>query len=330
MRADYLGPVLALALGLMAFVRFWRVGNIPLRNDKLEYLVYPVSQMLLVIFMAVAGAMIDAGDAYWAVLIACGLISAFASPMLLRMLLRARQRDIMRERSRILDEQLGHQREHLRLAQREEESIRSSYEVVGAAYQAVWTSLEAGDVSEASAELGRLEASPLLLAPRIRTGHVALDALLMVKARACQERGVRFEVEVTLPDGFHMDDVDLCAMVSNLLDNALNACERLPHDARWITVSIDVVAGILVVQVRNSYEAEEHIPTSEIDAPLGCHVNMRENQEVGADTAPRAIVREHGWGLKIVDMIARRHGGELSCEQAEGEWASIITMPMML
>lgn len=330
MRADYLGPVLALALGLMAFVRFWRVDDIPLRNDKLGYLVYPVSQMLLVIFMAVAGTMIDAGDACWAVLIACGLISAFASPMLLRMLLRARQRDIMRERSRMLDEQLGHQREHLRLAQREEESIRSSYEVVGAAYQAVWASLEAGDVAEASAELERLEASPLLLVPRIRTGRIALDALLTVKARACQEQGVRFEVEAALPDGFSMDDVDLCAMVSNLLDNALHACEHLPYEARWITVSTDVVAGILVIQVRNSYEVEQRVLVPDIDTSFGRHVAVNENQGACSETAQREIVREHGWGLKIVDMVARRHGGELSCEQTEGEWASIITVPMTL
>uniref|UniRef100_UPI0015637A24 sensor histidine kinase n=2 Tax=Ruminococcus TaxID=1263 RepID=UPI0015637A24 len=73
----------------------------------------------------------------------------------------------------------------------------------------------------------------------IKTGNVMADAVLNSKLSVAEQKGIRLNVKAHIPNGVALTDVELCSILGNLLDNAMEACEKLPVDARFIRVYID-------------------------------------------------------------------------------------------
>ena len=62
----------------------------------------------------------------------------------------------------------------------------------------------------------------------IKTGNVMADAVLNSKLTTAQKANIKVTVKAGVPDDIVMSDVELCAVMGNLLDNALEACMKLP------------------------------------------------------------------------------------------------------
>lgn len=80
---------------------------------------------------------------------------------------------------------------------------------------------------------------------------MVVDAVAVDKARRCQAEGIALELRLALPQDLPLDGPTLCSVFANLLDNAMEACLRLPAEARQITCSAVCRGGYLIVQERN-------------------------------------------------------------------------------
>ena len=91
-------------------------------------------------------------------------------------------------------------------------------------------------------------------------------------------------------------------VLGNLMDNAIEACRRLPEGTpRRITAHGRVNGGFLVLRVQNPVSGEEN------NIPVG-----------------GALLDHHGWGLSIVRQIAERRGGRLTTERSDGRFISTV------
>ena len=88
-----------------------------------------------------------------------------------------------------------------------------------------------------------------------------------------------------------IDDIDLCNLIGNLLDNAILAAEKCDPESRLIEIKITSAASRLVTIVRNSI----------------CDSVLRENPELKSTKADSA---EHGFGIKTIKYIAEKYNGK--------------------
>ena len=65
----------------------------------------------------------------------------------------------------------------------------------------------------------------------INTGNTALDAILNTKKSLAESKGIAFNTDIHIPERLSLDPKDLCIIFGNALDNAIEACERLPEHA---------------------------------------------------------------------------------------------------
>ena len=72
----------------------------------------------------------------------------------------------------------------------------------------------------------------------IKTGNVMADAVLNSKLTTAQKANIKVTVKAGVPDDIVMSDVELCAVMGNLLDNALEACMKLPEEERFLRIFI--------------------------------------------------------------------------------------------
>ena len=140
----------------------------------------------------------------------------------------------------------------------------------------------------------------------VRTGNVMADAVLSSKLSVAGQKGIQLSVKAHIPDGVMLSDVELCSVLGNLLDNAVEACEKMPGDARFIRVYIDKFKGQFYLSVQNS-SPDVH----------------RDSKRFRTTKAG-----EHGFGLFRIDRIAKKYGGYVNRQYEEGVFATELLLPL--
>ncbi|HIX90375.1 MAG TPA: GHKL domain-containing protein [Candidatus Agathobaculum pullicola] len=164
--------------------------------------------------------------------------------------------------------------------------------------------LEQGDTDGALYYLDALSESPALQgAQRICANEVA-NAVLVSKSEAMRQAGLIPDFAVTLPEPLPLFDTDLCAMLGNALDNAMEAAAQAGD--KTVIVRCKVQKGLFMLRVENALDREvlPGLSTTKED--------------------PSA----HGLGLPSMREIASRNGGTLETSVQDGKFALLICIPV--
>lgn len=86
----------------------------------------------------------------------------------------------------------------------------------------------------------------------IETGNVALDAVLTTKKAMADSKNIKFSLKVQLPEKISVDDMDLCSIFGNALDNAIEACERILNGKKEINVSVFCQNKMIFCKISNT------------------------------------------------------------------------------
>ena len=140
----------------------------------------------------------------------------------------------------------------------------------------------------------------------IQTGNVMADAVLNSKLSVAEQKSIQLNVEAHIPKGIEMTDVEMCSVLGNLLDNAIEACEKLPCDKRFLRVYIDKFKGQFYLSVQNSSPSIQ--------------------RDKGIFRTTKAGT--HGFGLFRIDRIAKKYGGYVNRQYEEGVFATELLLPL--
>lgn len=146
--------------------------------------------------------------------------------------------------------------------------------------------------------LDELQAPVRELADTVWTGDETADYLINSKTAAAAEYGVRLQAQVEYPRHTNIRSADLCAILGNLLDNALEAAKQAETvEQREIRLTIRRINQMLVIKVENGFAT----------APVS------ENGELKTTKAGGGL---HGWGLKSARTAAEKYDGmiQTGCE----------------
>lgn len=131
-----------------------------------------------------------------------------------------------------------------------------------------------------------------------------VNAVITVKADAARQRGIAFDAAVDLDD-WEIEEIDQSNLFSNLLDNALEGC--LPGQPnQFISLGAGEKKGIYAVKVQNSCDPAK---------------TLRPGQTPGTAKQNRT---HHGFGLKILQSIAEKYGGELRIHCENGVFTAEV------
>ena len=221
------------------------------------------------------------------------------------------------EQQNTLLARLETQKEYGERLQRSDEELRAFRHDYKNHLIVVRSYLESGNVEAAKAYFDSInELSPEALR-KVSTGNFAADALISYKLRAAEGKGVSFCFEGHIPPG-GMRDEDLCAILSNLLDNAVEAAAPLEGEKN---VHIEAVSrnGFLLLCVTN--------PTAGATSS-GQSGRRTNNSGVDLPATTKADKKNHGYGLKNVRKAARKYGGNLTTESGEHMFSANVMIKL--
>lgn len=115
--------------------------------------------------------------------------------------------------------------------------------------------LAMGKLEELETYLNELDHDLTTVDTVIKTGNVMVDAILNSKISVAASKGIAVEAKAVVPEKLDtsLSEVDVCLIVGNLMDNAIEACMKMRQEGqRFIRVYIDILKGQLYIYMINA------------------------------------------------------------------------------
>lgn len=166
-----------------------------------------------------------------------------------------------------------------------------------------------GDMDALKVYLDELDTDLNTVDTVVKTGNPMADAILNSKISLARSRNIPTQVDAHIPVKLKMSELDLCCIIGNLFDNAMEASMALPEEKRMIRVYMDMKGTQLYISFTNFTAAKKLSKVGK---------GFRTSKGEG-----------HGFGLVRIDDIVSRYDGYLSRNSEDGAFTTEILIPQV-
>lgn len=143
----------------------------------------------------------------------------------------------------------------------------------------------------------------------IKTGNPVTDAILNSKISLAKAKGIEVVADAHIPVKLKSSEIDLCCILGNLFDNAIEASVKLPPEERVIRVYMDMKGTQLYISFTN----------------LTAGRKLQKDGRRFRSTKGEG----HGFGLVRIDAIVERLDGYISRNSEDGAFTTEILLPQV-
>lgn len=166
-----------------------------------------------------------------------------------------------------------------------------------------------GDMDALKVYLDELDTDLNTVDTVVKTGNPMADAILNSKISLARSRNIPTQVDAHIPVKLKMSELDLCCIIGNLFDNAMDASMALPEEKRMIRVYMDMKGTQLYISFTNFTAAKKLDKVGK---------GFKTSKGGG-----------HGFGLVRIDDIVSRYDGYLSRNSEDGAFTTEILIPQV-
>lgn len=143
----------------------------------------------------------------------------------------------------------------------------------------------------------------------IKTGNPMTDAILNSKISLAKSKDIQVVADAHIPVKLNSSEIDLCCIIGNLFDNAIEASLKLPKEQRLIRVYMDMKNTQLYISFTN-FTADK---------------KMKKEGNLFRSTKGEG----HGFGLIRIDTIIERLEGYINRNSEDGAFTTEILLPQI-
>lgn len=134
-----------------------------------------------------------------------------------------------------------------------------------------------------------------------------VDAILNGKMNIAAQNAIPVNAKAKIPENTPVTDVDLCVIIGNLLDNAVEENKKLPEDDRFIRIYIGQKNTQLYLAITNA-------------------AGKKQTKRGGLFGSSKGT--DHGFGLTRVENIVKKYGGLFAADSEDGGFTAEILIPL--
>ncbi len=164
-----------------------------------------------------------------------------------------------------------------------------------------------GDLPAICEYLEKLDTDLSTVDTVLKTGNKMADAIINSKISLANGKHIPVKADANIPVALTISEIDLCVIIGNLFDNAIEASLALPEDKRMIRVYMDMKNTQLYMSFTNFTAGGK----------------LKKSGGIFKTTKGEG----HGFGLVRIDDIVKRYGGYLSRNSEEGAFTTEILLP---
>ena len=156
--------------------------------------------------------------------------------------------------------------------------------------------------------MGDIDSVNRSTSPLVLCDNDIINVILALKHEEMKKHDITFEVNVKCElSDIPVTDRELTSVITNLLDNAMEACIKC-ETQRKVIITFGKQQGFYIIKVQNSFREDVYIPNSVADA-----FTTKDDKE------------SHGLGLRLINTISKRYDGNFSMYEDDGMVVSVVT-----
>ena len=168
--------------------------------------------------------------------------------------------------------------------------------------------LNDGDYNEAQRYVNKINTSLVGEVNWVNTNNVIVNAVVNSKYQEATDKNIVFTFKINDLSGIKLEDEDIVAILSNLLNNAIEAAEKCVVNRR-IKLKINQNGNELIIAVSNTYAEKLEIQNGEYK------------------TTKTDKTQEHGIGIKNIIKAVKKYDGDYLIDNEDGEFNFMIIIP---
>jgi signal transduction histidine kinase len=215
-----------------------------------------------------------------------------------------------RQREQVLQEQLRLTERQMETQMRYYRKIRENMSLVNQIrhdlnnqLQTAYSLLQSDHADAARAQLDEIRANLGKKAGAEYCENPVVNAVLAEKAEICREQDISLDAKACVPPQIPVQSAHLCAILANLLDNAIAAAQKA--EKPWIELNVSVRAGCL----------------------LFCCTNVCAGQKASKKAAEEELLPIHGVGMSILRRVAAFYQGDVQIHREDDRFHAIVMLP---
>jgi len=135
-----------------------------------------------------------------------------------------------------------------------------------------------------------------------------IDVVINSKLSKMKKEKIEASVNVEFPGNTDILQNDVCTILSNLLDNAIEACEKNKDlSNKWIKITIRTINEMILFKIENGLEEKPRF----------------QNMKLITTKVDKTF---HGWGMKSVETAIKKYDGVIQYDVEENKFSVVVTL----
>lgn len=161
--------------------------------------------------------------------------------------------------------------------------------------------IHAGEMERAKSYIEKILTDTVLSGNVTYSTNIVLNCIVGIRLNQAKKEGIAVQCHIHVPDRMPVDEVDLNILLSNMLDNALEACMRMEkRQNAYIGLEIRKRGKFLYIECTNSMAPKEMVQEG--------HRTIKKD------------VKNHGFGLKAMETVAEKYASIIQIEKGGGRF----------
>lgn len=160
----------------------------------------------------------------------------------------------------------------------------------------------------------------------VKSGSLVVDALLADKAAKAKKEGIQVELSLCDLTGLSLKPDEICSLLGNLLDNALEANRQVP-EGKFLSVECRERMDFYYIKVQNAVAGNGSAGLNGMQVQGANKLQEQGGDKLQSPKTDRRNQVGHGLGLRSMERIVHACGGELAVERTESRFVAVVRLP---
>lgn len=134
------------------------------------------------------------------------------------------------------------------------------------------------------------------------TPNPLVNSILTAFKSRAEENDIQVNYSILVSERLEMDDLDLCYLLTNMLENAVEGCKRVRQADRYLTLKLHAKGYFLYFYCENACDT----------------ASLKTSSEKFISNKPDS--EEHGYGLRLMKQVAEKYNGILNVRAQDGSF----------
>lgn len=143
---------------------------------------------------------------------------------------------------------------------------------------------------------------------KVNSGNEILDLLIQKKAEECKKNNIDFQYDVEFTSGDFINLVDVGVIFGNIIDNAIESCERLDIPCKKIILCVTQLEKFIVIKIQN--------PVQAVIQEKNRLITLKNDKD------------KHGWGMLCLKEALRKYDGNYRYKIEDKQFSLTMFIPI--